>query len=147
MRDNIRITSRGVIFVENKLLLIRYHDSEGEFYVCVGGGQNVGESMVENLRRECREEIGCYVEIGELLFTREVKFINEPDGTETHQIEHYFSCSLAEGEHVREGSAPDLTADGFVLVTTNELKKLRVFPSRLAELIENGFSERYICEL
>ena len=136
-----------MIFVGEKLLLIRYHDSEGVFYVCVGGGQNTGESMHENLRRECREEISCEVEIGEMLFTREVKFINDADGTETHQIEHYFSCKLAEGEQLRKGSAPDLTADGFVLVTLGELKKLRVFPSKLAELIENGFSERYICEL
>ena len=136
-----------MIFVGEKLLLIRYHDGEGEFYVCVGGGQNVGESMHENLRRECREEIGCEVEIGEMLFTREVRIINDADGLETHQIEHYFSCKLAEGEQIHEGSAPDLTADGVALVTADELKSLRVFPSKLAELIENGFSERYICEL
>ncbi len=147
MKNNIRITSRGVIFVGEKLLLIRYHDNAGEFYVCVGGEQNTGESMHENLRRECREEIGCEVEIGEILFTREVKFINNADVMETHQIEHYFSCRLADGEQIHEGSAPDLTADGFVLVTLDELKKLRVFPSKLAELIENDFSERYICEL
>jgi len=128
-------------------LLIRYHDSEGEFYVCVGGGQNAGESMYENLRRECREEIGCEVEIGEMLFTREVKFFDEPGGVEIHQIEHYFSCCLTEGERIHEGEAPDLTSDGFVLVTLDELKRLRVFPLRLAELIENGFSERYVCEL
>lgn len=147
MRNNIRIASRGVIFVGDKLLLIRYHDNDGEFYVCVGGGQNAGERMHENLRRECREEIGCEVEIGEMLFTRETKFISEYNGEEIHQIEHYFSCGLAVGEQIHEGSAPDLTADGFVLVTLDELKGLRVFPSRLAELIENGFSERYICEL
>ena len=146
MKNNIRITTRGVIFVGEKLLLIRYRDGEGEFYVCVGGGQNAGESMRENLRRECREEIGCGVEIGEMLFTREVKF-SDLDGEEIHQIEHYFACRLAEGEQLREGSVPDPMSDGFALVTLDELKKLRVFPSRLAELIENGFSERYICEL
>ena len=147
MRNNIRITTRGVIFVGEKLLLIRYRDGEGEFYVCVGGGQNVGESMLENLRRECREEIGCEVEIGEMLFTREVRFINENDGTEIHQIEHYFSCRIAEGEQIREGGVPDPMSDGFALVTLDELKNLRVFPSRLAELIGGGASERYICEL
>lgn len=136
-----------MIFVGERLLLIRYHDREGEFYVCVGGGQNVGESMRENLRRECREEIGCEVKIGDMLFTREVKFTDEPSSREIHQIEHYFSCELASGEQIGEGSAPDLTSDGFALVTVGELKKLRVFPQRLAELIENGFSERYICEL
>lgn len=145
--NNIRNASRGVFFVENKLLLIRYHDNEGEFYVCVGGGQNVGESMHENLRRECREEIECEVEIGEMLFTRETKFISEYNGEEIHQIEHYFSCKLACGEHVREGIAPDFTADGFVWVTLEELKKMRVFPSKLPELIENNFTERYICDL
>ena len=79
MKNNIRITTRGVIFVGEKLLLIRYRDGEGEFYVCVGGGQNAGETMRENLRRECREEIGCEVEPGEMLFTREVRF-NDLDG-------------------------------------------------------------------
>ena len=146
MRNNIRITTRGVIFVGEKLLLIRYRDSDDEFYVCVGGGQNAGESMRENLRRECREEIGCEVETGEMLFTREVKF-SDLDGEEIHQIEHYFACRLAEGEQIREGGVPDPMSDGFALVTLDKLKKLRVFPSRLAELIEGGFSERYICEL
>lgn len=147
MRNSIRNASRGVIFVDEKLLLIKYRDRDGEFYVCVGGGQKAGENMLENLRRECLEEIDCKVEIGEFLFTRETKFIIEENGEEIHQIEHYFSCSLADGEQIREGDTPDLTADGFVLVTLDELKKLRVFPSRLPELIENGFSERYICEI
>ena len=145
--NNIRITSRAVLFKGGKLLLIRYHDREGEFYVCAGGGQNTGESMHENLRRECREEIGCEIEIGEMLFTRETKFLNEINGEEIHQIEHYFSCKLAKDAQIHEGSAPDLTADGFVWVTAEELKKLRVFPEKLAELIENNFSERYICDL
>ncbi len=127
-------------------MLIRYRDREGEFYVCVGGGQNEGESMRENLRRECREEIGCEAEIGEMLFTREVRFLND-DNMPVHQIEHYFSCQLSEGERIREGEKPDITSDGYVLATLDELKALRVFPSKLAELIENGFSERYICEL
>lgn len=34
-----------MIFVGEKLLLIRYRDGEGEFYVCVGGGQNTGERV------------------------------------------------------------------------------------------------------
>ena len=135
-----------MIFVGERLLLIRYRDGEGEFYVCVGGGQNVGESMHENLRRECREEICCEVEPGEMLFTREVRF-NDLDGEEIHQIEHYFACRLAEGEQIREGGVPDPMSDGFALVTLDELKNLRVFPARLVEMIAGGFSERYICEL
>lgn len=43
MRNSIRNASRGVIFVDGKLLLIKYRDRDGEFYVCVGGGQKAGE--------------------------------------------------------------------------------------------------------
>lgn len=103
--------------------------------------------MLENLRRECLEEIDCKVEIGEFLFTRETKFIIEENGGEIHQIEHYFLCSLTEGERIKAGEIPDPNSDGFVLVSLDELKTLRVFPSKLPELIENGFSERYICDL
>ena len=38
------------------------------FYLCPGGGQDHGEDAYEALRRECREEIGCDVVVGELAF-------------------------------------------------------------------------------
>lgn len=145
--NNFRIATRAVLFVGEKLLLIKYRDSAGEYYACVGGGQETGESMRENLLRECREEIGCEPEIGDMLFTRETEFILEPIGEPVHQIEHYFLCRLPDGTKICEGSSPDLTAAGFGLFSVDELESVRLFPDTLPRLIKNNFSERYICEL
>jgi 8-oxo-dGTP diphosphatase len=68
---NIRNFVKALIVQEGKLLVTKNNDEEGEFYLCPGGGQEHGETFHETLQRECMEEIGQEVEIGELLFIRE----------------------------------------------------------------------------
>lgn len=57
--DEIHRTAvRGIIFVEGKLLMIQ--DKAGEIKL-PGGGQEEGESDLDTLCREVREETGCEV--------------------------------------------------------------------------------------
>jgi 8-oxo-dGTP diphosphatase len=51
----------------NKILLTKNQDDEGYFYLFPGGGQEHGETIHNALLRECMEEVGEEVEIGELL--------------------------------------------------------------------------------
>ena len=61
----IRTAARALIILEGKLLAIKMRDQSGVFYILPGGGQNHGETLRQGLQRECLEEIGTDVDIGE----------------------------------------------------------------------------------
>ena len=69
--QSIRTASRALIIKDCKLLTIQMRDSSGIFYILPGGGQQHGETLKESLVRECKEEIGALVTVGELLYIRE----------------------------------------------------------------------------
>ena len=82
-------------------------DRSGIFYLLPGGGQNHGETLKEGLQRECLEEIGTEVEIGELLYVREYigknhQFRNAHRAF--HQVENVFRCTLPRPEEIGPGS-------------------------------------------
>ena len=58
MPEIVRIAVRGIIFVDGKLLLIEDNKNEVKL---PGGGQEAGETDIETLLREVREETGCTV--------------------------------------------------------------------------------------
>ena len=89
----VRVSVKAVIIQDGKLLVTKNTDPWGIFYLLPGGGQMPGESLHEALMRECREEIGVEVEIGDPVFIRDYIARNhefaeiEPD---VHQIELRF---------------------------------------------------------
>lgn len=56
MPEIVRTAVRGIIFVDGKLLLIEDNKNEVKL---PGGGQEEGETDLETLIREVREETGC----------------------------------------------------------------------------------------
>lgn len=93
----IRNSVKAIIIEEDRLLLTKNLDEEGYFYLFPGGGQELGETFHETLQRECLEETGLQVEIGELEFIREYIGENhEYAATDSaiHQVEFYFKCQL-----------------------------------------------------
>ena len=87
---------RGIILLDGKLAMQR--DKEG-VYKIPGGGMEAGESYVETLRRELREEVGLVliedslVELGEITEIR--RDIFEPD---TKYISHslFYACKVTD---------------------------------------------------
>lgn len=67
----IRNSAKAVILKDSKVLLTKNIDDEGFFYLFPGGGQDHIETLPETVKRECLEEIGQQVEVGELLHLRE----------------------------------------------------------------------------
>ena len=63
----IRNSAKAIIVKDSKVLLTKNEDNEGVFYLFPGGGQEHGETLPETVKRECLEEIGQQVEVGELL--------------------------------------------------------------------------------
>lgn len=91
-----KINIRGIVFLDGKLAMQR--DKKG-VYKIPGGGMEKGESYVETLARELREEVGLVViedsllELGEITEIR--RDIFEED---TKYISHslFFACEVTE---------------------------------------------------
>lgn len=61
-----RLTGKVVLFnEEGKIALIG--NAVNDFFILPGGGVEDGESILDGIRRECREETGCEFEIQEAL--------------------------------------------------------------------------------
>jgi 8-oxo-dGTP diphosphatase len=137
---HIRTAARALIIYERKLLAIKMRDRSGVFYLLPGGGQNHGETLKEGLKRECLEEIGTTVEIGELLYVREYigknhQFRNAHRAF--HQVENVFRCSLPHPEQIGLGSELDKKQIGIEWLPLSELANTRLLP----EVIKPCFTE------
>ena len=93
----LRVSAKAVIVRDDKLLVIVKRDASGEYYVLPGGGQETFETLVEAIIRECREELGTTVTIGELLYVRDYIGCHHEFAAidrDTHQVELMFACSV-----------------------------------------------------
>jgi TDG/mug DNA glycosylase family protein len=69
LRENVRAAIRDA---RDRVLLLRYADDYGDWWVTPGGGRELGESDEETLRRELAEEVGLTgFELGPLLWALE----------------------------------------------------------------------------
>lgn len=65
---SIRSAAKAVIIKDNMLLLNKCYDSTlGEYYDLPGGGQNQYETIEEAIKRECLEETGYSICVGQFL--------------------------------------------------------------------------------
>lgn len=127
----IRTAARALIILQGKLLVIKMRDQSGIFYILPGGGQHHGETLVQGLQRECLEEIGTDVEVGELLYVREYIGKNHQfrkDHRSFHQLESVFRCSLPNPNRIGPGTEHDKKQIGIEWVPLDELHEYRLLP-------------------
>lgn len=130
----IRTAARALIILQGKLLAIKMRDHSGIFYILPGGGQHHGETLVQGLERECLEEIGTDVEVGELLYVREYIGKNHQfskDHRSFHQLESVFRCSLPNPNGIGPGTEHDKKQIGVEWVALDELHKHRLLPEAI----------------
>ena len=132
---NIRNSAKAIIIHENQLLVVRHEDSEGAYFGLPGGGQEHGENLHDALRRECLEEIGEEIEIGDLIFIREYIGKNHEFAIVhdlVHQIEYMFLCMLKEGfKTVENGIAPDNGQIGVEWLPLEQLMNYKLYPQQM----------------
>ena len=131
----IRNSAKAVIFQDGKLLLLqKQHPGSVAFTVFPGGGQEPGETLPEALKRECIEELGAHVAVGELLFVREYRsweheFYNPEKPI--HQLEFFFHCVLEGPLDSDLVNNPDPGQIGVLWVAVEDLDKVNLFPKIL----------------
>lgn len=96
---------RAIIIDEDKILFIHRVMNEREYWVLPGGGvEEYDESLESALMRECEEELGVDVEVGD--FYMNTYF--EMNGEEQEQ--HIFFCKVVSGE-LGTGQGPEYQPD------------------------------------
>ncbi|MCL6662805.1 NUDIX domain-containing protein [Paenibacillus polymyxa] len=148
----IRNSAKAVIVQNGQLLVIRLEDQYGTAYVFPGGGQEKGEELKDAVARECLEEIGQAVNVGELLHIREYIGKNHEFAewdADIHQVEFYFACSLIDPEAtVFEGSNPDDHQVAVEWIALEELSQIRLYPKTIGELLlKSDSSSIYLGDL
>ena len=142
--DPIRNSAKAIIVEDNRLLVVQHIDAQGEWHVLPGGGQNPGETLEEALRRECLEELGIEVLVGQLRFVREYIGRNhefwQHDG-DSHQVDFMFECQIAKGQPSAIGSAPDPGQVDCAWLPITKITDFRLYPMAMRELLADRTTE------
>ena len=140
-------------------LLIRIADQGGDWFVLPGGGQNHEEPLRETVQRECLEEIGVPVQVGELRLVREFIGKNHDDDEGIHRVEFMFECQIDADAVPSSGMNPDIGQTGIVwapfverqlhfpwgriIVVDGPLAEVatyRLYPTGLGQILRDGVS-------
>ena len=134
---DIRPTARAVILQQQRILLLRkLGEPIGERFALPGGAQEPGETVHQALQRECEEEIGTRVQIGELLHLADFfKLRDSQPPTRRHLLEMLFRCQVPDDYQPRNGHRPDKHQVEVIWADLAELPRLALFPPYLGECI------------
>ena len=131
----IRNSVKAIIIQNNHLLVIKKEDNEGIYYILPGGGQEHTETFHQTLKRECIEEIGREVKIGDVILIREYIGKNHEHAQfdyNTHQIEYMFLCALrGENTEIQNGINPDDGQIGAEWLPISKLLTYRLYPLQM----------------
>ena len=150
----IRNSAKAIIIKDGKLLTIKMQAFNGGiFYILPGGGQELGENLHQTLVRECLEEIGAKVEIGELIFIREYIGKNHEFAVhhaEAHAIDFMFLCEVDQ-DTFDNGSNPDKEQIGVEWLPVKDLLQYNFFPralrTHLISYFESGKAPVYLGDI
>lgn len=135
----IRNAARAVIIRDGRILLLRKEGGgRPERYALPGGSQDLGETLVEAINRECIEEIGTPVDVGELVHVADFfKLRDTQPPTRRHLVEFLFRCRVPADYVARNGDRPDKHQVEVVWADLGELERMPLFPHYLADCIVN----------
>jgi 8-oxo-dGTP diphosphatase len=130
MPYHIRVRACALVIENEAVLLVEFEDESGVHYNLPAGGVEPGESVVEAVRREAREEASVDVEVGPLAFVYE--YFPDRDSaytSEIHQIGLIFECRLQKGSRPAMPAAPDANQTGVRWVPLSELDRIVLYPN------------------
>lgn len=145
----IRNAVRAVILRDDAILMQKkWSENKGYWYTLPGGGQEVQETLIQALQRECEEEIGTRVEIGDLLRVADFYKQRETEFPSTrHLVEFLFACGVADDYQPANGSHPDKHQIDVVWLPLSQVDRYTLFPPGLAAALIDLHVGRSVCYL
>ncbi|MFJ8262902.1 NUDIX domain-containing protein [Rummeliibacillus sp. NPDC094406] len=143
----VRSSVQAVIINENKILTIKKYDYNKFMNILPGGGQEPGETLKEAVVRECIEETGLKVQVGELLFVSEYIGKNHEHAkwdNQVHVVVHLFECPYPDDDNsFGQGSKLDSDQLSLEWLPLEDLPKTNLYPKAIIPfLIEYGLRNK-----
>ncbi|MBE1552985.1 NUDIX domain-containing protein [Sporosarcina limicola] len=131
----IRNSARALLIQNNAVLVVKAVEPYGECYFLPGGGQEPGENLRDTVQRECMEELGAEIEVGDMLFVRE--YIGENHmfaqyDSMIHQVEYIFICHLKDPlQKLTMGLNADDGQIGIEWLSLSDMAQLNFYPKAM----------------
>ena len=130
----VRTQARALIVHDGNLALVRVRKNGLERWVLPGGGQDAGEALTTTVRRECLEELGIHVDVGELCLVREFVPHNHDLSLMPYSvqcIDFLFRCTPIGATELHLGTQPDNEAIEARWVSVATALTLPLYPDAL----------------
>ena len=133
----IRNAVRAVVIRDGALLVQHKTYEQGWVrYALPGGAPDLGETLAEGLQRECQEEIGTSVEIGELMHVADYhKPRDTTPPTLRQQVEFLFRCHVPDNYVAQNGPHPDKHQINVIWLPLAEINQSPLFPPGLKDIL------------
>ncbi|PKK90439.1 MAG: hypothetical protein CVV64_08725 [Candidatus Wallbacteria bacterium HGW-Wallbacteria-1] len=121
----------GVIAFDSqgRVLMVRHRKGDKSYYLFPGGGVEKGETFEECAIRECLEETGLEISLGNLLFTCESIY---PSGKK-HVVNFFFRAQVVGGVLA---AGDEEIIDEACFVPVEDLQGMIVYPNIVQEVVD-----------
>jgi 8-oxo-dGTP diphosphatase len=129
--ERFRLRGSALIIHDGSILLIEYrndHD-DGVHYNLPGGGVEPGETLIEAVMREAKEEACIDVEVGPVAFVYEYQpKKNSNIYGDVHSIHIAFECKLTDGSLPKLPDSPDPNQTAVKWIPIVALNTIQLYP-------------------
>jgi 8-oxo-dGTP diphosphatase len=129
MHYHIRVKAGAVIIEQERILLTEYNDpNRGIVYDLPAGGLEPGESIIDAVKREAKEEACIEVEVGPLAFVYEyAPHLNGEKYGPVHTLVMLFECTRLSGSAARLPEQPDPNQTGVKWAALSQLGDIQLY--------------------
>ncbi|MDQ0229917.1 ADP-ribose pyrophosphatase YjhB (NUDIX family) [Metabacillus malikii] len=142
----MRVKGCAVILKDQSILLVEFHDENGLHYNLPGGGVEPGETIMEAVVREAKEEASIDIEVGELAFIYEyAPHRNNHKYGKTHSLSLMFECKIINGTTPELPQKPDLHQTDVKWIPLAKLNDVILYPNIKEQLLAYADQKIKLC--